>query len=168
MAKCLFCTIRPRCPRLASSALDAPFARFAPPALNNFWHPWPCKNEWTTLKYWAIQIPPLFLNISFFCHLIQMQIVPHQSSVCLKVSYHPILSELHWVLHINCHYKARAHGKTKEVGHKKIINSWKSHVNKIHNLLQSNSIIQTPHSIMGHSLWIGCWRFSKLEEKIHA
>ena len=27
-------------PRLASGAKDAPFARFAPPALNNFRHPW--------------------------------------------------------------------------------------------------------------------------------
>ena len=41
MAKCLFCTIRLGCPRIASGALDAPFAQFAPPALNNFRHPWP-------------------------------------------------------------------------------------------------------------------------------
>ena len=40
MAKCLFCTIRPRCPRLSTGTLHAPFARFAPPALNNFRHPW--------------------------------------------------------------------------------------------------------------------------------
>ena len=39
MVKCLFCTIRPICPRIASCALDAPFAQFAPPALNNFRHP---------------------------------------------------------------------------------------------------------------------------------
>ena len=31
--------IRPRCPRFASGALDALFARFTPPALNNFRHP---------------------------------------------------------------------------------------------------------------------------------
>ena len=30
MAKCLFSTICPRCPRFASGALVAPFARFAP------------------------------------------------------------------------------------------------------------------------------------------
>ena len=42
MAKCLFCTIRPRCLRFASGILAAHFARFAPPppALNNFRHPW--------------------------------------------------------------------------------------------------------------------------------
>ena len=45
MAKCLFCTIRARCPRLPSGALDAPFARFAPPALNNFRHPWRQKSN---------------------------------------------------------------------------------------------------------------------------
>ena len=39
MAKCLFCTIRPLCPRITSGSLDAPFTRFAPPALNNFRHP---------------------------------------------------------------------------------------------------------------------------------
>ena len=53
MAKCLFCMIGPHCPRFALAARDsprcpplaygtqdAPFARFAPPALNNFRHPW--------------------------------------------------------------------------------------------------------------------------------
>ena len=39
MTKCLFLQDSPSCPRLDSGAQDAPFARFAPPALNNFRHP---------------------------------------------------------------------------------------------------------------------------------
>ena len=35
----LLSAICPCCPRFAFGALDAPFARFAPPALNNFRHP---------------------------------------------------------------------------------------------------------------------------------
>ena len=48
MAKCLFCTIRLRCPQRASGALDAPFARFAPSALNNFRHPCLCAGRLKT------------------------------------------------------------------------------------------------------------------------
>ena len=56
MAKCLFCTIRPWCRRLASGALDAPFTRFAPPALNNFRHPCECGSVGRVVDGWMTEL----------------------------------------------------------------------------------------------------------------
>ena len=88
MAKCLFCTIRPRCPwfasialdapfaRLAPSALDAPFARFAPSSLNNFQHPWR-KLDWVNVHGTNIYCCNLFCKFAF-CAECDVQSISHQ------------------------------------------------------------------------------------------
>ena len=88
MAKCLFCTIRPRCLRFASSAqdapfarfapsaLDAPFARFAPSALNNFQHPWR-KLDWINVHGTNIYCCNLFCKFAF-CAECDVQSIWHQ------------------------------------------------------------------------------------------
>ena len=59
--------IRPRCPRFASGALDAPLAWFAPPALNNFRHP--CKQPWLSLTFitvgWCNQVTMIEPHFQF-------------------------------------------------------------------------------------------------------